>query len=178
MDQIRAIYKFILSFLKSEWRLDDYPIRYQHYPVEKITKSGHLQPIPWTVQIINWWTMSGYGQTREEAFEDLKQKFEAKRTQEASLPRPGSRVAIAFVSTVQIESYETIAREFLSKILNMNFDNCFISDESSLWDFHTSESNETYYAKIKEIFNVNVSDIEDAKLGAIFRRIYETRNST
>ena len=59
----------------------------------------------------------------------------------------------------------------------MDFDECFISDESSLWDFHGKESNDSYYLKIKEKFDVDVSDIKDAKLGAIFQHIHEYRNS-
>lgn len=53
----------------------------------------------------------------------------------------------------------------------MNFYDCFISDESSLWDFHTEETNEHLFEKILEIYEVDVSDIENGNLVEIFKRI-------
>ena len=177
MDQIKAAVKYSLSFLKTKWNLSDYPIRYRYQPGDTTSQMGRLEPIPWTAQVINWWVMAGYGQTKEEAFEDLQRNFEAKRDEVSSLPRPGSKVPIEFAATEQIESYERIAREFLSSILDMDYDDCFISDESSLWDFHGEETNDSYYVRIKEIFGVDVSDIEGANLGEIFHRIHEHRSS-
>ena len=47
----------------------------------------------------------------------------------------------------------------------------WISDESRLWDFHSEETNDALYAKIEEVYGVNVSDIESAKLSEILERI-------
>jgi hypothetical protein len=178
MNQIKATFlKLILSYLKSEWDLVDYPIQYRYQPSDKNSHFGRLQPIPWTAQIVNWWTMTGHGQTKKEAFEDLHRNFEAKRVELSSLPRPGTRVPIEFDSTVQIEDYEMIAREFLLEIFDLDYEDYFISDESSLWDLHGDETNDYYYDKIQQEFGVDVSDIEGAKLCMIFRRIHEHRNS-
>ena len=51
----------------------------------------------------------------------------------------------------------------------------WISDESSLWDFHGELTNDHLYAKIKEVYGVDVSDIESARLWMIFRRIEQSR---
>ncbi|MGA9586626.1 MAG: hypothetical protein WBQ95_14935 [Terracidiphilus sp.] len=50
----------------------------------------------------------------------------------------------------------------------------WISDESSLWDFHIDETNERMWAKILEVYGVDVSDIESARLSEIFNRIAAT----
>jgi hypothetical protein len=47
----------------------------------------------------------------------------------------------------------------------------WISDESTLWDFHTELSNDLFYAKIREIYDVDVSDVGSAKLWTTFERI-------
>ncbi len=40
----------------------------------------------------------------------------------------------------------------------------WISDESSLWDFHSNETDDALIAKIKELYGVDVSDIASARL--------------
>ncbi len=42
---------------------------------------------------------------------------------------------IVFGSSDNIDDYEYIARDFLKKIFDLNYDECFISDESALSDF-------------------------------------------
>jgi hypothetical protein len=51
------------------------------------------------------------------------------------------------------------------------------SDESSLWDFHSSEDNQEFIAKIREIYGVDVSDVESARLWQILDRIATSRVS-
>ena len=53
----------------------------------------------------------------------------------------------------------------------LNLDWAWVSDESSLWDFHAADDNQALIAKIQEIYGVGVSDIESAKLCEIFKRI-------
>jgi hypothetical protein len=51
----------------------------------------------------------------------------------------------------------------------------WISDESSLWDFHEDETNESLTDKIRHIYGVDVSDISSGNLANIFDRILEHR---
>jgi len=44
---------------------------------------------------------------------------------------------ITFASTDEIEDHEKVATEFLKKIFKLNYDECFVSDESTLSDFST-----------------------------------------
>jgi hypothetical protein len=176
MNQIKAALKLIFSYFKSEWDLIDYPIRYRYQSSDKMPDLGNYHAFPWIAQIVNWWAMVGCGQTKEEALENLHRNFEARRAKRPSLPRPGTRVPIEFASSVQIEEYEAIAREFFSEILGKEYDGFLITDESSLWDLYGPVINETieyYYEKIQQKFGVDVSDLEDAKLSMIFRRIHE-----
>jgi hypothetical protein len=46
-----------------------------------------------------------------------------------------------------------------------------VTDESSLWDFHSEETNEEYHRKIMEVYGTDVSDIESGNLVRIFERI-------
>ena len=55
-----------------------------------------------------------------------------------------------------------------------SLDWAWISDESSLWDFHTDDTNEKLWAKILEVYGVDVSDIESARLSEILNRIAAT----
>ncbi len=130
----------------------------------------------WIAQIVNWCDMVGCGPTKEKAFEDLHRKFEARRAGLPSLPRPGTRVPIEFDSSVQIREYERIARDFFSEILGKDYYGFLLKYNSSLWDLCgpvLDETIEYYYKKIHQKFGVDVSDIEDAKLIMIFRRIHD-----
>jgi hypothetical protein len=42
----------------------------------------------------------------------------------------------------------------------LNLDWAWISDESSLWDFHASDDNRALIVRISEVYAVNVSNIE------------------
>ena len=178
MDKIRALIKRIASYGKAEWVFSDYPIRIKNQDPIESKLGGRLQLIPWTAQIINWWQMGGHGNSKEEALENLRSNFESFRQNHAELPRPGTGLPIEFASADLVSKYEHLAGDFFDKILDLNYDECIISDESSLWDFHSEESNATYYKKIESKYGIDVSDIEDGNLVSIFQRINENKNSS
>ena len=172
MDQLRAILKYIISFFKSDWSTDDYPLRYR-----KQTNPSPQVPL-WVVQIINWWAMTGSGETREEAYQDLAQRVEERRALGKSLPRPGKRVPIVFASTNRVDKYPDIAERFLCEVMGFTSGApVFISDHSSLRDFSTGDSTGEYIAKIRQVFDVDVSDIESGNLAYIFERIHSDRRA-
>ena len=172
---MKTFIKYILSFFKADWELEDYPVRFRHSKAEGSSAGRRLTPVPWVAQVINWWLMFGHGQTKEEAYADLKRRFEEYKGRGEKLLRPGARrrPQIEFAPTVEIKQYEQIAVDFFEKVLGMNYYECFISDESSLWDFHGEETNEEYYRKIADVYGVDVSDIESGNLVQIFERIRE-----
>lgn len=173
MANLKVFSKYILSFLKTNWMLEDYPVRFRHFRVDESEARRRLTPVPWMARVINWPLMFGHGQTKEEAYADLKRHFEEYKGERKTLPRPGTRVRpeIELAPTVEIEPYEPLAAEFFEKVLAMNYGECLVTDESSLWDFHGEETNEEYHRKIVEVYGVDVSDIESGNLVQIFKRI-------
>lgn len=172
--KIRSYFKYLLSFLKRDWDLADYPVivRYQdpekHPPPAGI---GQVEPIPWFASIDKWFQMFAPGETREEALENLRQNFGTYKAKHATLPRPGTLVELEMALTQQVDRFADLAHDFISKIVegvNPNF--VFISDSSSLWDF-PYEDKAKQIARIKEIYGVDVSDIQDGNLAKIFDRI-------
>jgi hypothetical protein len=175
---LKAFLKRILSYRKRAWNIHDYPIRISEQKAEVDSgQAGRLKLVRWSAQIINWWQMSGNGETREEALGNLDASFRQFQATHEKLPRPGTGAPIEFASATLIQKHEGLAREFLHRILDLNLDECFISDESSLWDFHDEETNEAYYGKIVLLYNVDVSDVEGAKLGQILETIANARQA-
>ena len=82
-----------------------------------------------------------------------------------------SPLKFELASTAEIDKYEFLATEFFEKILDMNRNDCLITDESSLWDFHCERSNAPFYSNILEAYGVDVSDVVGGNLVRIFQRI-------
>jgi hypothetical protein len=78
-------------------------------------------------------------------------------------------VPIKFASDAQVRLDQDLSQDFVRRVLQLEW--AWISDESSLWDFHSAESNDVLLARIKETYGIDVSDIKSAKLTDIFERI-------
>ena len=87
------ILKYLLSFRKSSWDLEDYPLRFRCQG--NVERLGCWKPVPWTAQIVNWW----------------------------------------------------------------------------LWDFYSDEADEPLFQKIRETYDVDVSNLKDGNLVKVFARI-------
>ena len=124
---------------------------------------------------MNWSAISGLGETKEQALADLKQKFETHKSSGKKMCRPGTGPGITFASNEAVSRYPGLRDDFICKVLELDW--AWISDDSTLWDFHENETNDKYYARIIEVYGVDVSDIEDANLASILERI-ETRAAT
>ena len=115
--------------------------------------------------------MAGHGDTKEETLANLHIAFENFRTTHEALPRPGTGAPLEFVPSILIERHEALARDFLNRVLDLNYDECLISDQSSLWDFHDSDSNDALYRKISDLYGIDVSDVDGAILARILEKI-------
>jgi hypothetical protein len=169
-NRIRALWKWCLSFWKRDWELSDYPVylRVQTPDPDSDLRSPRFKLHRYVLSIVNW-NLSGSGDTEEEALQDLKIKFSAAKEKGEPLPRPGVQVPIKFASQERVKAQTALADDFIDRVLGLEW--AWISDESSLWDFHADENNDVYYEKIKETYGVDVSDIESAKLSEILERI-------
>jgi hypothetical protein len=170
IENILAFYKRLLSYTKPEWDLNDYPLRYknQAHPNDKEFK-------PWVVQIINWWAMAGVGDTKEEAYKMLKEKFENYKIYNNTLPRPGCSVPLQYAHTTMIDNLESVAVDFFDKILGYDYYECFISDDSSLLDFE--QSNDETLRKINETYDLQLKEIGDGNIVRILKLIDERNKS-
>lgn len=126
----------------------------------------------YAASIVNW-GLAGTGNTEHEALRELEKSLTAAKAERVrsgkSLPRPGTHVPVQFASQERVERHPELAEDFIHRVLNLDW--AWISDESSLWDFHHDETNHVLVAKIKEVYGVDVSDIESARLSEILERI-------
>ena len=136
MHRFKAAGKYIASFFLSEWRLEDYPLKttFRGSAVE----DGRRKPLAWTVQVINWWHMRGDGDTQERALENLRERLVVHKAKYGTLPRPGrgAELEVEFAQSDRIQRYEDIAAHFFPAVLEREYGDCLVSDESSLWDFY------------------------------------------
>ena len=79
MNKIRAWWYRLLSYRKKARTLEDYPIRTHKHDFGSMEKLGRLTLVPWSAQIINWLDMEGFGNTKEEAFANMRENFERYR---------------------------------------------------------------------------------------------------
>jgi hypothetical protein len=168
---MKALYKRLVSFLKSDWNLEDYPLRYREQMIENFRDPKDFKK--WNVQIINWWVMGGLGNTKSEAYQGLKESFE-KYKNEKKLPRPGCKVPIEFAPFDKVEIYHDIAVEFFDKILGIDYDGCFITNGSCLGHF-TTESLIDFDKKIKDHYNLDIKNSEEYLFTEIFELIDKTQ---
>jgi hypothetical protein len=80
-----------------------------------------------------------------------------------------SNLSPEFAPSDRINAHRKLAEDFTRRVLGL--ERAWISDESSLWDFHTETTNDAMFAKIKEIYGVDVSDVSSGRLYEIFERI-------
>jgi hypothetical protein len=170
--QALALWKSLLSMFKAEWKLDDYPIRFRSQPATDPPTASRLKALPWVARIINWPVMSGTGDTKSAALAELRLSFERFKETKPSLPRPGTHVPIEFAPSVRVNRHRELARDFTQRILGMEW--AWISDGSSLWDFHGEPSNDGLNEKIRQTYGVDVADISSGNLADIFDRIAKT----
>ena len=165
MDNFQAALKWIKSFFRSEWTLEDYPLKYEKWSDDPDDSQR------WSVRVIKWWALAGVGASRAMAFEDLRESFAAAREEFEVLPRPGTDVLIEFAPDDELRRYWGVTSRIVSEVLGLDPDGIFISDETSLWDFANAEGVVKYQAQILELFGENISHIEDGNLAEIAKFI-------
>lgn len=170
-DQAEALRKFILSFRHREWMIEDYPVRIIDHG--RAAGCGRLTPLRWTVQVINWSHLRGDADTREEAFKQLENHLDEHRRQHGILPRPGTgrKLVVEFAAAGRIDANADLVADLMQRVLGMDPGSYFVSDESTLWDFHSEADNMAYAKKILILYRVDISDMNPPFLWAIAERI-------
>lgn len=178
-NQIAALWKWLLSFRTHDWKLQDYPIAIREQEPNPDYCAPRFKQHRYLAYIVNW-AVTGGGETPQEAWNDLRKKFDSIKDkwklQGRPLIRPGAIAPMEFATQEQVSLNQELSEDFIRRVLDLDW--AWISDESSLWDFHTDQTNERFLAKITEIYGVDVSDIESAKLWEILRKIESERTSS
>jgi len=89
-------------------------------------------------------------------------------------PRPGTSVPLSFVDTSEVDDLEDVASEFFEKILDLDYYECFISDESRLTDF--GRDDEETLQKINATYGLGLTDLGDGNLVRLFRKIKDSES--
>lgn len=76
---------------------------------------------------------------------------------------------ITFASNDDIQAHSETSKRFINLVLGLEW--ALITNESSLDDFSVIEDVADLEEKIKKVFGVDISDIEDGNLLKIFERI-------
>jgi hypothetical protein len=133
-NRLRAAWKLSLSLFKSDWELPDYPVVVREHEIDPSYVSTRLKQHRYTASVINWWAVTGGGDTEREAWKALEKAFANTKAQRARtnepLPRPGSHVSIHFASQQQVSAHAELFDDFVRRVLGL--DRAWISDESSL----------------------------------------------
>ena len=167
-----AAWKWILSFRTSDWQLSDYPVFSCRQAPDAANAPERLRKPPYMAFILKW-SVIGSGETKADAMLTLERLFQDAKAQRIrdgkEPPRPGTRVLIEFASSEGIDTHPALRDDFINRVLELDW--AFVSDESSLWDFHTEATNTSLHQRINDSYRVDVSDIESGSLKDIFERI-------
>jgi hypothetical protein len=174
-EKLLAAWKLCLSLTKRNWELADYPVIIREQKVERDSERPPSRGVQqrYLARIVNWWVMTGGGDTPDQAMAELvdgfgRMKYARQRDQKA-MPRPGTKVPIEFAPSNSVCANPELTEDFIRRVLGLDW--AFVSDQSSLGDFHTDDTNEVLNAKIKEVYGVDVSDVESGNLAEILQRI-------
>jgi hypothetical protein len=168
---MQLLIKKIKSYFKSDWKLEDYPVVYRLQKAEDLRNPGRFKKCQ--AEIINWYYLKGLGDTKSEAYIDLKNKFDNYK-KDNILPRPGVKISIKIDPFENVSKYEEIAEEFFKNILDLNFREYLITDASCLGHF-TLEKLEDFNKKINEYYELKIKNSDDLLLWELFELINEKK---
>jgi predicted RNase H-like HicB family nuclease len=146
--------KYIKSFFKSDWEIQDYPMLIGKIPFESKNFKSY------SIEILKWRVMSARGDTLEEAARNLYEKFlEFKK--ENPLPRPGTLVPfeVIFAKNEIMGKYEELAFEFFEKIYQRKYlKDIICTDESSIKELDDGDEFKFFNVKekIEKIYGIDI----------------------
>ncbi|MBV9671001.1 MAG: hypothetical protein JOZ43_08610 [Acidobacteriales bacterium] len=169
MKSARSIWKWLISFGKRSWDIDDYPI--------SVVQQDSTDPnVPAYRAYINEWLLMGFGETRECALENLSKNFDSfVHSKPGRLPRPGTSLPWQdyLAPHDQIDGHSRTVVRYLEIVLKVDTSGpFFVSDDTTLDDFVHGDTDVAFFvSKTKEMFGVDISDIPDKSLLRICERI-------
>lgn len=172
IDQLARTVAYIKSFGNPRWTLEDYPVRVRANERVQLAPNSRFKPVLWSARILGWGNIMGHGDTRDEALLNLRARFQEYLDTGKTPPRPGTeRADFSFAPADRVAKLEDVAPKFFREIIGIDFRDCLITDESSLWDFHFDADNETMFKRIDAVYGVDVRDIESGDIADILERL-------
>ena len=128
-------------------KLDDYTLR--------MTRREDWDS--WEAELLEFFALKAAGQTREEAMQELERLFfERVAYLEAAgkpLPVPGEEPEMMFSTSAQIDAQAGMARDFFKRVLDVNYDDVFVSDATRLEEFGSLED---LRERVKRVYSVDI----------------------
>lgn len=90
-------------------------------------------------------------------------------------PITGKELRFELAPTEQIEAHADEARDFFARVLNYDFDECLVTDESRICDFAPDVTLKELHARIVAAYRVDVSDLGHATIVDVLREIARRR---
>lgn len=94
---------------------------------------------------------------------------------EAAPEDTGDIPRLALESTTHVVEYREQVADFLRRVMNLDPDQYFVSDESTIGDLHQDGDDRQYVRRTSEIYGVDISDIDPPRLWRVAERIHKTR---
>ncbi len=85
---------------------------------------------------------------------------------------PFKGMKIECAPTSGVDMFQTIAEDFMKRILELDSEECLITDESSIFDFVDFTEAELR-RRILAAYGLDISEIKSGNLLEIFRRIHK-----
>jgi hypothetical protein len=171
-DGVRTGWKRLLSYRKQDWGFRDYPI------VVRVQRDVPIADRYWA-RILGW-NIDETADSREEAIRKLEVLFESRKALKLEsrepVPRPGTRVSIQFASSARVDSHGSLKQDFIQRVLKVEW--AFISDETELIHFTGDQDTSEFVERIREVYGVDVSDIESGSVSEILDRIEAERTDS
>lgn len=168
-ERLQIVAKWLLSYLRSDWRPEHYPIR--------IRKQSDLPlEVAWFAQVLNWPGPVGLGASRGEAREALYARLReiaAHRAQHGErMPRPGEYVPIQFAATDRVGAVPGLLDDFIENVLGFNKgDPVFVSDLTRLGDFGDDDRVAELADRIQRRYQVTIANADEATVADILEQI-------
>lgn len=169
MPSLSRLSKYLASFFKRSWNLEDYPLVLRQ---QESLNEG--QPVPPWVATIDGWHLTGLGETSDTAIQDLRSRFEAYRA-ENTLPRPGTKVPLQFAGASELDRHGEFAYEFIEHHVGVR--PFFMSDGTTLADFDGVTPMEDVHASIRDRYGVESEPFETEPLWMLLDSVKSARGS-
>ena len=88
--QIYAAWKFRLAARKSDWELNDYPVVIREHTSDPEYIGTRYKQHRYSATVVNWWTLSGSGDTKKRSFGGFEQMVHNSKARESKIGEDAS----------------------------------------------------------------------------------------